>query len=193
MIFFFFIFCCQGILTLIIWWLLFSHLDVETPSISINSQPETTFADEQTDHSAGTALLTSSEKKDLVKSFLKQVHCLSYVFIPKRNLIFFNLNRDWSPKFETGLNIIIGIVQKVKEWPSCPFAKMMYSWGNHLCKRKAWSLVYFLNCAYYDIYPSLKFWWPVSSNIKVKFIAYGFWQDLTDSKYPKNGKFVLKN
>jgi len=49
-----------------------NHLDVETPSISINSQPETTFADEQTDHSAGTALLTSSEKKDLVKSFLKQ-------------------------------------------------------------------------------------------------------------------------
>ena len=36
--------------------------------------------------------------------------------------------RDWSPKFETGLNIIIGIVKKVLEWPSCPFAKMMYSY-----------------------------------------------------------------
>ena len=24
-------------------------------------------------------------------------------------------NRDWSPKFETGLNIIIGIVQKLKK------------------------------------------------------------------------------
>ena len=33
--------------------------------------------------------------------------------------------KDWSPKFETGLNITIGIVQKVEERPSCPFAKMM--------------------------------------------------------------------
>ena len=35
--------------------------------------------------------------------------------------------RGWSPKYATRLNIIIGIVQKVKEWPSCSFAKMMYS------------------------------------------------------------------
>ena len=29
--------------------------------------------------------------------------------------------KDWSPKFETGLSIIIDIVQKVQEWPSCPW------------------------------------------------------------------------
>ena len=31
--------------------------------------------------------------------------------------------RGWCIKFVTGLNITIGIVQKVYEWSSCPFAK----------------------------------------------------------------------
>ena len=35
--------------------------------------------------------------------------------------------RGWSPKFATGLNVIIGIDQKISERPDCSFAKMMYS------------------------------------------------------------------
>ena len=73
------------------------------------------------------------------------------------------LDRDWLPKFETGLNIIIGIVQKVYEWPICPFAKMIPLWVHHFDRRRGCSLLYFLNYAYNDIYPSLKFWWSVSS------------------------------
>ena len=38
-----------------------------------------------------------------------------------------NKTRGWCPKFATGLNIIICIVQKVYEWSSCPFAKMILS------------------------------------------------------------------
>ena len=30
-------------------------------------------------------------------------------------------------EFDTGLNIIIAIVQKVWEWTNCSFAKMVYS------------------------------------------------------------------
>ena len=41
--------------------------------------------------------------------------------------------RDWSPKFETRLNIIIGIDDDV---------------GDHFGKRTAWSLLYCLNYAY---------------------------------------------
>ena len=37
--------------------------------------------------------------------------------------------RGWCIKFATGLNIIIGIVQKVYEWPGCYFAKMILLWG----------------------------------------------------------------
>ena len=33
--------------------------------------------------------------------------------------------RDWSPKFETGLNVIISIDQKIYDWPGCSLAKMM--------------------------------------------------------------------
>ena len=62
-----------------------------------------------------------------------------------------NVHREWSPKFETGPNIIIGIVQKVLGGPSCSFVKMMYSYRNHFGTRTAWSLSYFLNYAYYDI------------------------------------------
>ena len=41
---------------------------------------------------------------------------------------------------------------------------MMYSsLGNHFDKRTDLSLFYILNYAYYDIQPSLKFWWPVST------------------------------
>ena len=51
--------------------------------------------------------------------------------------------RGWVPKFATGLNIIIGIVQKVYEWSNCPFAKMIPKWENHFGKTTAWSLIYF--------------------------------------------------
>ena len=45
----------------------------------------------------------------------------------------------------TGLNIKIGIVQRVYEWPNCPFAKMIPWLKNHYGKIPAWSLIYFLN------------------------------------------------
>ena len=54
----------------------------------------------------------------------------------------------------TGLNIKIGIVQKVYEWPSWYFAKMILHSGDHFGKRTAWSLIYFLNYVYFNIQPS---------------------------------------
>ena len=56
------------------------------------------------------------------------------------------LCRGWCPKFATGLYIIIGIVRKVFEWSTCYFAK-----------RTAWSLIYFLNYAYFEIWLSVLF------------------------------------
>ena len=41
--------------------------------------------------------------------------------------------------------------------PSCPFAKMIPPIGNHFDKRTAWSLIYFLNHAYLEIWPSVLF------------------------------------
>ena len=55
------------------------------------------------------------------KSWLFQaiVSCIISKIIDVRNWAIDFLeafkNRDWSPKFETGLNIIIGIVQKLKK------------------------------------------------------------------------------
>ena len=37
------------------------------------------------------------------------------------------LTWGWSPKFATGLNVVISIEQKIYEWPDCSFVKMMYS------------------------------------------------------------------
>ena len=54
-------------------------------------------------------------------------------------------------KFETGLNIIIAIVQKVSEWPSCPFAKMISLGVHPFGKTTVLSPYYFLNYGYYDI------------------------------------------
>ena len=51
----------------------------------------------------------------------------------------------------TRLNIIMGIVQKVHEWSSCPFAKMCPPWENHFGKIPVWPPIYFLNYAYFDI------------------------------------------
>ena len=51
----------------------------------------------------------------------------------------------------TGLNIKIGIVQKVYEWSNCPFAKMIPQLENRFGKIPVWSLIYFLNYAYFDI------------------------------------------
>ena len=55
------------------------------------------------------------------------------------------VTRGWCIKFATGLNIIIGIAQKVYEWSSCPFAKIIPPWKNHFGKITAWSHIYFLN------------------------------------------------
>ena len=41
--------------------------------------------------------------------------------------------------------VYLAIVQKVYEWSSCPFAKMILPLGDHFGKRTAWSLIYFLN------------------------------------------------
>ena len=35
-------------------------------------------------------------------------------------------NRGWSLKFATGINVIIGIYQKIYEWPDYSITKMMY-------------------------------------------------------------------
>jgi hypothetical protein len=51
----------------------------------------------------------------------------------------------------TGLNIKIGIVQKAYEQPGWYFAKMILQLGDHFGKKTAWSLLYFLNYAYFDI------------------------------------------
>ena len=53
------------------------------------------------------------------------------------------------------MNIKIGIVQKVYEGPGWYFAIMILQSGDHFGKRTAWSLIYYLNYAYFDIYPSL--------------------------------------
>ena len=70
--------------------------------------------------------------------------------------------RDWFPKFANGLNIKIVIVPKVYKWPSCSFAKMILSWGDHFDKKTAWSLIYFMNYVYFDISLIRKFWESVS-------------------------------
>ena len=47
-------------------------------------------------------------------------------------------SRGWCIKFATGLNTIIGIVQKVYEWPDCYFAKD-YSWVHN---RRVYSFIW---------------------------------------------------
>ena len=42
---------------------------------------------------------------------------------------------------QTGLNIKIGIVQKLYEWPGLYFAKMILQSGDHFGKRTAWSII----------------------------------------------------
>ena len=64
-------------------------------------------------------------------------------------------NRGWGEKKYTGPNFWIGIVQKVYEWSNCPFAKMIPPWEKVFGKRTAWSLIYFLNYDYSEIWPSV--------------------------------------
>ena len=55
-------------------------------------------------------------------------------------------SRDWSPKFATGLNMMIGCSSKsiwVTRLLFCQNDSPM--WGNHFGKRTVWSLIYFLN------------------------------------------------
>ena len=50
------------------------------------------------------------------------------------------LCKGWCDELGTGLNIIIAIGQKVKEWPSCTLAKMISLGVHHFGKRTVWSL-----------------------------------------------------
>ena len=62
-----------------------------------------------------------------------------------------SMTRGWFPKFAPGLDIKIGIVQRVYELSSGPFAKKIPQLKNHFEKRTVCSLIYFLNYAYFDI------------------------------------------
>ena len=63
-------------------------------------------------------------------------------FIMSSEEIFYiGLYRDWSPKFATGLNMIIGCSSKINEWSNYPFAKMIPSRKNHFGKITAWALI----------------------------------------------------
>ena len=66
--------------------------------------------------------------------------------------------RDWFPKFENWQNIKIGIVQKIQEWPSCSFAKMILQLWGHFDKKTPWSLIYIL-------YEQCLFWYLAHSQI----------------------------
>ena len=54
---------------------------------------------------------------------------------------------------------------------------MIHSWKNLFGKWTAWSLFYFVNYAYVDIYPSRKFWATVS-RFKLGFGKYAAGQIL---------------
>ena len=54
--------------------------------------------------------------------------------------------RDWSPKFATELNVIIGCSSK-----SIWVTKMILPWGDYFGKRTVWSLEYFLSHVYFYI------------------------------------------
>ena len=58
---------------------------------------------------------------------------------------------------------------------------MIHSWGNHFSKRTPWSLLYFLNYAYSDIWSSRKFW----ATVYISFV-----QLVLLSLYIFRGKFV---
>ena len=53
---------------------------------------------------------------------------------------------DWDKMYQ-----YLGIVQKVYERPSCPFAKVIPTWLNHFGKRTDWTLINFLIYAYLNI------------------------------------------
>ena len=54
-------------------------------------------------------------QNDFLPSFSIQKSCefKLHIGISQLNAYIFEIHRDWSPKFATGLNIMIGIVQKV--------------------------------------------------------------------------------
>ena len=90
-------------------------------------------------------IVKSALKTDLcaITSHLSQVTCSN----PSSS----DQTKGWCPKFASGPNIIIDIVQKVYEWSSCRFAKMIPRFEDLFGKIPAWSLIYFLNYAYYVI------------------------------------------
>jgi hypothetical protein len=137
--------------TKLVWWLIFSVKvrrvkNIFNQKISDIKNPlwsYTTYA---------SVLLRNSNQQQTVYKYTtsRLILKLKYWNTKFLNIVSF-WRRDWSPKFATGLNIIIGIDQKIYLWQGCSLAKMMYSKGNHFGKRRAWSLLYFLNYAYYDI------------------------------------------
>ena len=83
---------------------------------------------------------------------------ISLVLVQKLSLLFCSSAWNFYLKLRgclikkwTGLNIKIDLVQKVYEWWSCSFAKMIVPSGTQVGKRTASSLIYFLNYAYFDI------------------------------------------
>ena len=89
------------------------------------------------------------EKKEL--TLVNNASKLSQGNYQKKMFVIEEIPRGWCPKFAPGLNIKIGIVQKVYVWSSCPSAKKIPPLENRFGKRTVWSLIYFLNYVYFDI------------------------------------------
>ena len=63
--------------------------------------------------------------------------------VTEKQTVFNVETRGWVPK--------LGIVKKLYKWSSCPLAKMIPALENNFGKITAWSLIYFLNYAKFDI------------------------------------------
>ena len=100
--------------------------------------------------------------KNLTNGAMKNLryvrHYYNLLLIWNRSWILTLQCRDWFPKFANGLNVIIDIVQKVYEWSSCPFAKMILQLGGHFDRKTPWSLIYVL-------YEQCLFWYLAHSQI----------------------------
>ena len=81
-----------------------------------------------------------------MKAYISRVQCITQSDCFARGCLI---------NFWTRLNIKIGLVQKVYEWPGWYFAKMILQSGDHFGQGTAWSLIHFLNYASFDIQPSL--------------------------------------
>ena len=64
---------------------------------------------------------------------------------------------------------------------------MISLWVHHFGQRTVWSLLYFLNYGYYDIWPSLKFIESPFSN-RFKDLSWGEWHGMTGLDLARSGK-----